>query len=361
MTHATRILRAYPRPLDVAMRQSFGIAGGAQEHAHNVLFTVELEGGVRGYGEAAPFPAFNGETQAGALAALDQAAGVLPGWDARDGTDIAEHVDFADVASARCAVETAVLDACARAEGRSLRAYFGGAEEQLVSDVTIVTGSVTEAERDARAHAAFRTLKIKVGGSSVDHDIARVLAVRAARPDAELLLDANGGLTFDEALSLAEELARRDAKPALFEQPIAPGAPDEWAALAELRRRAGVRLALDESVTCEQDVAEAVRHGAADAVNVKIMKSGVFEAVRIARAAAAAGIDRMIGGLVETRLAMGMSACIAAGLGGFRIVDLDTPLFLATDPFEGGYVYDGDRLDLRPIALGHGCTPARRS
>jgi L-alanine-DL-glutamate epimerase-like enolase superfamily enzyme len=65
----------------------------------------------------------------------------------------------------------------------------------------------------------------------------------------------------------------------------------------------------------------------------------------------------MIGGMVETRLAMGTSASFAAGLGGFAFVDLDTPLFLAEDPFEGGYAQDGERLDLRPIARGHGCTP----
>jgi hypothetical protein len=77
----------------------------------------------------------------------------------------------------------------------------------------------------------------------------------------------------------------------------------------------------------------------------------------IARAAERAGLDRMIGGLVETRLAMGTSACIAAGLGGFLVVDLDTPLFLAHDPFRGGIRYDGDMVDLRAIDVGHGCAP----
>jgi hypothetical protein len=40
-------------------------------------------------------------------------------------------------------------------------------------------------------------------------------------------------------------------------------------------------------------------------------------------------------------------------------VDLDTPLFLADDPFTGGFAYGdgGSRLDLRPIEHGHGCTP----
>ena len=68
----------------------------------------------------------------------------------------------------------------------------------------------------------------------------------------------------------------------------------------------------------------------------------------------------MIGGMVETRLAMSASASIAAGLGGFTYVDLDTPLFLAEDPFEGGYAQQGEHIDLRAVRLGHGIEPRPR-
>jgi len=105
----------------------------------------------------------------------------------------------------------------------------------------------------------------------------------------------------------------------------------------------------------------AAAHGAADAVNAKIMKSGVFEVLRIVEQARQAGLARMIGGMVETRLAMGTSASIAAGLGGFAFVDLDTPLFMAEDPFDGGYVQRGERIDLTAIRLGHGCRPRDQS
>jgi L-alanine-DL-glutamate epimerase-like enolase superfamily enzyme len=186
----------------------------------------------------------------------------------------------------------------------------------------------------------------------VDHDVARVRAIRAARPDARILVDANGGFSVDEAVRFAEDL--KGARIDLFEQPVAPG---DWEALAEVRRRTGLRIAIDESVTRAEDVGEAKRLGAADAVNAKIMKSGVFEVLRIVERARAEGLVRMIGGMVETRLAMGTSACIAAGLGGFGYIDLDTPLFLAEDPFAGGYVQHDEQIDLRPIALGHGLTP----
>jgi L-alanine-DL-glutamate epimerase-like enolase superfamily enzyme len=229
---------------------------------------------------------------------------------------------------------------------------LGGAETEVITDISITTGTVEEAELEAMAFAAFSTLKIKIGGGSMDRDVARVRAIRSARPDARLLVDANAGLSVDEAVRFAQETAA--AKIELFEQPIPAG---DWEALAEVRGRTGLRIAIDESVTRAGDVTEAQRRGAADAVNAKIMKSGVFEVLRIAARARDAGLLRMIGGMVETRLAMGTSASIAAGLGGFAYVDLDTPLFLAEDPFDGGYAQHGERIDLRPIRLGHGIEP----
>lgn len=355
------------RPLDIGMRKAFGIAGGAQEHAKNVLVEIELDSGEVGYGEAAPFPAFNGETQARALAACDAASEVLVGRDATSWRAVAEiiwdeaTVDDQEVASAACALETALLDALTRAMGTSLRVFFGGAEDTLVTDVTITTGTVEEAAKEARAFEAFSTLKIKIGGSDLDHDVARVLAVAKARPDARLLLDANGGLTAPDAIRIASELRRRGALPELFEQPVSAatcgGVLEAYAALAEIREATGIAVALDEMVTRPEDVLRARDDDAADAVNVKLMKSGIARALDIVAVARACGMRTMIGGMVEARLAMGTSASLAAGLGGFAIVDLDTPLFLAEDPFEGGYVMDGERIDLRPVLRGHGCLP----
>jgi hypothetical protein len=69
----------------------------------------------------------------------------------------------------------------------------------------------------------------------------------------------------------------------------------------------------------------------------------------------------MIGGNVESILAMTMSACFAAGLGGFGYADLDTPWFLAANPFSGGYVARGGTLSVGHISAGHGVTAARTS
>ena len=354
---ACRIARVSARRLDVPLTKPFGISRGAQHVAANVLVEVVLDGGVHGWGEGAPFPAFNGETQEQVLAACACAEPLVVGIDVNESDCLAERVgaECGRSPSAVCAIETAILDCQARLQGVSIRELLGGAEEEVVTDITITTGTVEEATHDARTFAAFRTLKVKIGGAPLDLDIARVLAIRRARPDARLLVDANAGLTVEEAVEFARGVT--DAGIDLFEQPIPAG---DWEALAEVRKRTRLRIAIDESVTRASDVTAAAAHGAADAVNAKIMKSGVFEVLRIATRAREVGLTQMIGGMVETRLAMGTSASIAAGLGGFTYVDLDTPLFLAEDPFEGGYVQEGERIDLRPIRLGHGLEPHRR-
>ena len=79
------------RPLDIPLHTPFGISGGAQAVANNVLVTVELEGGAVGYGEAAPLPPYNGETQADALATLAGARSWLVGRKVADWRALAEE------------------------------------------------------------------------------------------------------------------------------------------------------------------------------------------------------------------------------------------------------------------------------
>ena len=95
-------------PLDIDLVTPFGIATGAQVRANNLLVRVMLDDGTTGFGEAAPFPAVNGETQAMADAALRAAIPALVGTDARRWRDLAAI----DVPSARFALETAVERAC---------------------------------------------------------------------------------------------------------------------------------------------------------------------------------------------------------------------------------------------------------
>lgn len=347
-------------PLDIPLLTPFGIAGGVQPAANNVLLKVWLEDGTVGYGEAAPLPPYNGETQAGALAALLAGREWIVGRDARQwrelGVELARRSPSA-TGSARCAFETAVLDALTRHDGISLTKFFGGAGTELTTDMTVTTGTAEQAAADARAIRArnIRILKVKVGGpGGPARDLARLAAIHEAAPDSPLILDGNAGVDRAAAKELVRGIKALGVEPLLLEQWL-PKADLEG--MRDLHRESGWKVAADESVVTAEDARRIAQVGAAQVVNIKLMKAGLAVASDIVGVARAEGLGLMIGGNVESLLAMTTSACFAAGHGGFGYADLDTPLFLATNPFDGGFALDGDRISVAGIAAGHGTTP----
>ncbi len=347
-------------PLDIRLLAPFGISGGALEAAANVLVAVELSDGTRGYGEAAPFPAYNGETQSAALALLSRAAEWLPGRDAADWRGIAADVRAragTACGSALCALETALLDAITRREGIPLWRFFGGAGTELETDMTVTTGTPDEAREAARLirRRGIRMIKAKVGGpGGPDADLARISAVLEASPDSPLVLDGNAGMSRASASQLVQGLTSRGISPVLLEQWLPK---DDLAGMRALGEESGWTVAADESVSSAADARLVARERAARVFNIKLMKAGVSEAMEIVSIARREGIGLMIGGNVESILAMTMSACFASGLGGFRYADLDTPLFLAENPFEGGFTLEGSRISVAHIGAGHGVLP----
>jgi len=322
--------------------------------------TVELADGTRGYGEAAPFPAFNGETQEAGRVAVEVARTMVEGADVREWRRIAVGLRSAigPVGSAQCAIETAVLDALTRYSRIPLWSFFGGVGTSLETDMTITTGTVEQAAAAARNIVArgIRVSKIKIGSGGIALDLERIGAIHEAAPGAPLILDGNAGFSTGKALQLLAALHERQITPALFEQPVGR---ENWDGMCQMAQWGGVPIAADESASDAADVLRMVKERAAHVVNIKLMKAGIVEALDIAALCRAAFLRLMIGGMVESVLAMTTSACFAAGLGGFDYVDLDTPLFMAESPFEGGMTYAGGRIELGHIQAGHGVEPKR--
>jgi L-alanine-DL-glutamate epimerase-like enolase superfamily enzyme len=358
MTAPTTIRSLSVEPLDIPLFAPFGISGGAQDVARSLLVTAELADGTLGYGEAAPFPAFNGETQDSARAAVELTRPAIQGADVREWRTIAAYLRnrIGDAGSARCAIETAILDALTKRAQLPLYAFFGGAGSSLETDMTITTGSVEQASTAALEilGRGITAIKVKIGSGDLQLDLARLLAIHAVAPDSPLILDGNGGMTADEALELLGALQIQNIRPALLEQPV-PG--DDWDGMGQLARWGGTPVAADETASSAPNVLRIVYERAAQVVNIKLMKAGVVEALDIAAICRAAQLRLMIGGMVESILAMTMSAHFAAGQGGFTFVDLDTPMFMAENPFEGGFQQAGARLDLGHITAGHGVRP----
>jgi L-alanine-DL-glutamate epimerase-like enolase superfamily enzyme len=360
----TTLRRFECEPLDIALHTPFGISGGAQAMANNVLVTLELDGGFVGYGEAAPLPPYNGETQAQALAALQSAQAWLVGRPADEWRALA--VEFrarggADCGSAQCAFEMALLDALNRREGIPMWKYFGGAGTTLETDMTVTTGSPEQAAADARAirGRGIRMIKVKVGGpKGAAYDLARLRAIHEVAPDSPLILDGNAGVSRAQAKALVNGLRDLGIKPALLEQWLAK---DDLAGMKALGQESGWPVAADEAVCSAADAQKIADTQSAQFLNIKLMKAGVATALEIAAVAKRTGLGLMIGGNVESILAMTVSACFAAGQGGFTFADLDTGGGGAENPFDGGFALNGGTISVAAIDAGHGVVPRQKT
>ena len=181
---------------------------------------------------------------------------------------------------------------------------------------------------------------MKVGNDVVE-DIRRLEAVHKACPGITFIGDGNQGFSREGCFNFVNGIKKFGGTMILLEQPVRR---DDLDSMAAIRRETGIPVAADESVRSLIDAQEVVARKAADYINIKTMKTGVVQAKEIVSFTKQARLKLMIGGMVESRIAMGCSFSLVLGLGGFEILDLDTPLLLARDPVQGGYQYSGPQL-----------------
>jgi len=246
--------------------------------------------------------------------------------------------------SVRCGLETAIVDALCREIGIPLWALWGGAAvSEYETDITIPIRPASETVTIAQDwyQKGFRTFKLKVG-EKPEKDIEMLEAFDQAFDDISLIVDANQGYTVEEARFVAKKLETLHAKVIAFEQPVDR---NDLTGMADMTKRTTIPIAADESVFTVEDARRVIKEQAANLINLKITKSGLLPTVEIASLCRSNNMPLMIGGMIETRIAMGCSFSLVIGLGGISHLDLDTPLLMAEDPLHpGGYAYRGSRL-----------------
>jgi len=351
---STTIRTVTVEPLNIPLLEPFAIATGSVSSACNVLITIRLQDGSVGYGECAPFPPSTGESQGTALAAAQGCVEILVGQDAANWRQLAKAIHSLYYAQTTvCAgIEMALLDALTRSYGIPLYVFFGGASNSVETDLSIpmVTPEHGYTLAQAAVKQGIHSIKIKIGGD-LREDVARVEAIREGAPGLGLTLDANQGYTANEALLCLEALDGRDIRPLLMEQPVHK---DDYEGLRYVTQHTTVPVAADESASDAASVARLLKMGAVNVVNIKLMKAGIVEALDIAALCRATHTQLMIGAMMESRLAIAAAAHLAAGLGGFSFIDLDTPMLLAEDPFTGGFEQRGGVYDLSSVKSGLG-------
>jgi L-alanine-DL-glutamate epimerase-like enolase superfamily enzyme len=315
--------------ITLQLRVPFHISYGVSETRE--AFWLRLAGDA-GWGEGT-IPPYYHVNQADTFALWEAAArrtdpfpdtpAEIPAWIGEQGP-----------APARCALDLALHDRIARQQGVPLYRLL----EVPRPPVRPTSFTIPIASPEAMAQMAaqvpdYPIIKIKLGS---DDDEARVAAIRAVRPDARLYVDANAGWSPEEAVRHIEALAPYRLE--MVEQPVPQ---DDIAGMGYVQAHTDVPVVADESVQTMTDVEQLAAAGVRG-INLKLMKiGGLAPCLRLLHRTRELGLRVMLGCMVETSLGVTAMAHLA-GLADW--IDLDGPLLIANDPFDG---LRYDRADIR--------------
>lgn len=358
MNNRSLIVKTSIDLLSAPLYQPFRVASGQHDQLENILFTLELKDGTKGHGEAAVATHITGETIERTEKNLKGIAAWLKSCAIEDYLNISAqlHERLPHNKSAVAAVEMAVVDALTRYLRIPLWRLWTRRPITLRTDITIVIASLEETEAKTKEYykKGFRAFKIKIG-RDMELDFKRVRAVCMIAPRAQIILDANQGYSCKETLQFLKMLGKAGIVPDLIEQPVPK---EDWEGLKKVTRESKICVCADESASSLKEVLRIIKEKAAGAVNVKLMKTGIVHALEISRLAHAAGLKLMIGGMMESNLAMTASAHLAAGLGLFDFVDLDTPFFIKGEAARNPFLSPQGVYDLSKVKAGIGILPS---
>lgn len=327
--------------------EPFVIATGTMHYAQNVLIRLHTSTGLTGIGECSAFPMIVGESQETCLVMAKEFAAILRG---KSPLEIPDRMNdllgyAAHNSTIKSAFDMAMFDIAAKEAKQPLYKYLGGEKRVVETDMTI---GIDTPENMATTAIGFkakgcRIIKIKLG-KDVHSDIERVSLIRQTVGSEMILrLDANQGWSFDDALYALGALEDFDIQ--FCEQPMRTWFDDK---LPELRANSPIKIMADESCYNHHDARKLINSGSVDYLNIKFSKSGgILEAQKIHEIALQTGTKCMIGGMLESRIAITANMHFALASPNVIFFDLDSCLLgHLVDPVTGGITYNGYFVDI---------------
>jgi L-Ala-D/L-Glu epimerase len=326
---------------------SFTIATGTMDYAQNVFIRVHTNAGFYGVGECSAFPMIVGETQDTCLI-MAKEFGKL--WKGKDALDIPARLqqlhDFtAGNTTIKSAFDMALYDIAAKHAGLPLYKFLGGKKRKVETDITIGIGTpqIMAEKAIALKQTAAAILKVKLGKNASD-DVERIKQIRnAVGEDVKIRVDANQGWSFDDAVNVLQAIGKYSIE--FCEQPMRTWHDDK---LPELMQLSPVKIMADESVYNHHDARKQINSGSCHYINIMLSKSGgLYEAIKIHDLAAQHNIPCMMGGMLESRIALSAKLHLVYSCPNIKFYDLDTCMIgHQEDPATGGVKYDGYFLDI---------------
>jgi len=312
-----KIIKVECIPVSIPFVKPIVMSGGPATVADAVVLKIHTDEGVTGVAETGDTSLwYMGESQDSIMYNLTRvfAPQMLIGEDPFNIEIIVAKMDKATRANSqsKALVDYALHDLMGKALGVPVYKLLGGLSNPKIALAFVMSSGTAEevgAEGKALVEAGFRGLKLKVGAKSPEEDIDMIAALRdAVGNKAKIMIDANGGWMYHEALYLLQRVDKYDVY--LCEQPVPWWDID---GLARLRRKVDVPIFADESAAELGHLLQIIEKDAADGFFLKVPKAGgILKSRRWVTIAQAANMPVMCGCMVNSGLG---SAAEAAFLG----------------------------------------------
>lgn len=329
--------------ISVPLRTPFKTALRTVNSVEDVIVEIHTDDGRIGYGEAPPTGPITGDTTLGIIGAIqDHISKAILGRDVDDFEDIMVAVQKSIVGntSAKAAVDMALWDLYGQLYHLPVYKLLGGARKNIVTDITISVNDPDTMVRDAliALDRGYDCLKMKVG-INPDLDVARLKAVRqAVGNDVSIRIDANQAWNPKQAVRILNAMQEQGLQIELVEQPVAA---HDLEGMKYVTDRSFVPVLADESLYSPADAATILRTGAANLLNIKLMKcGGLYNALKICTMAEVYGVECMIGCMLEAKISVNAAVHLACARKVITKVDLDGPVLCSEDPILGGSCFD---------------------
>ena len=327
--------------------EPFVIATEVSYFTQNIFIRIHTDAGITGMGECSAFPMLVGETQNTCFEVARDFARITKGKDPLDiearMQELHQYIAFNS--TIKSAWDLALHDLAAKQAKLPLYKFLGGEKKIIQTDLTIGIDTPVAMAKKAVAFVAdgVKIIKVKLGKNGRE-DVERIRLIREAIGNEILLrIDANQGWDLNTAVETLQALGKYDIQ--YCEQPI----PHQFDRdLPYLRYQSPIKIMADESVFDHHDAIRLMEADAIDYVNIKLAKSGgILEARRIADVTGERGIECMLGGMLESRLALTAKVHFAMSHENIKFYDLDTCLLgQLEDPVIGGATYNNYYLNI---------------
>jgi L-alanine-DL-glutamate epimerase-like enolase superfamily enzyme len=283
--------------LKIPFRQGFRHASAERRITQSIWVEVTLDGGARGYGEGCPREYVTGESIDSSVSFLRRIEPMLSDIDgvASLGQWVRGNREMIDAAPAAwCALELALLDAMSRQTGETVESMLGICPVREWFSYSAVLGAESkdkfEAQFQKYREMGFRDYKVKLTGDDGDSGRMAVLGSHPGSFDSLRLDTNNRWLDPGEAIRYLSDFS---SMAYAVEEPVSAGDVEGALAVAE---STGLRVILDESCLCLEDLEPLASHPEVWIANLRISKmGGMFRSLEFAKKACHLGIPLIVG------------------------------------------------------------------